>query len=193
MSHHDNEVLDGLYLKVGWPGTVATSDYHALAEKTVRLKKAKLKELLQEKRIPLRQGLLIHCLLNSIDCVRPLGVAAFVDDALEHNAIVAVLTQTQSDQSDDVWNALKPLLGEGAAQIAAITWPSPSSRPEMEEELSSKIQQKKREEAEAFVSSMNARRREKQVKMSIDPSFLQTAPPGHITHLSIFLICASIV
>ena len=132
--------------------------------------------------------------MNHIDGIRSLGVAAFVDDVLDHDAIVAVLTQTQSDQNDDVWrSALKPLFGEVAAQISAITWPSPTSRPEMEEELSTKIRQKKREEAEAFVSSMNARRREKQVRMSIDPSFLQTAPPGHITRRSLFFIYALIL
>lgn len=48
---------------------------------------------------------------------------SLIDEILESEAKLAVLTCTQSDDRDQIWTSLAPQLGDRVAQIRPIQWP----------------------------------------------------------------------
>lgn len=135
--------------------------------------------MLQEGSVPLRWGRMFSVFLPSI---RILGVVEFVDTCLENDVVVSILTRTQSDRADDVWNGLKPLFGEDrAARVKEIAWPQSSkTSDEMEETLNEKIREEKRRIADVFISFMNERRRNKQYELEMDANLQRSRKPSEL-------------
>lgn len=52
-----------------------------------------------------------------------LGVLSLIDEILESEAKLAVLTCTQSDDRDEIWKSLASQLGDRVAEIRPIQWP----------------------------------------------------------------------
>jgi len=94
------------------------------------------------------------------------------------------MTQTQSDKDDEIWRGVRPLLpSRVASQLRTVIWSAETEGPKevgLDEEVASQVRQLKKEEAEAFIVSMNARRREQQAGLEIDPSLTNTDVAGRV-------------
>eukprot|EP00210_Caulerpa_lentillifera_P001207 g1163.t1 len=65
----------------------------------------------------------LRTLLDNQDIKLRSGVLNLIDELLDSEIKLAVLTGTQSDDKDQVWESLTPQLGDRVSQIRPIKWP----------------------------------------------------------------------
>lgn len=78
----------------------------------------------------------------------------FIDEVLDAEAKIVVMTETQSERQDQVWEYLKPLLGDRNSRIRAIHWPKcgvEDREPVLEDDIRKDIQQVSRVRDPCFI------------------------------------------
>lgn len=141
------------YEMVGWPIMLSTSDRPAFVEKIYAIKQRIFKELVQNRDIPLRDG-----------------VVHFLTDALEMDAKLVALAATASAPGDGVISAVMDILGEDIASRVQCLSPEDSHEEENEDDseegevsfdqLVAQVQGKgKVQSASSFVRAINLQSR----------------------------------